>query len=236
MKSLLATTTDRLDRPGAPNGDAPLPRTVDVGELVAVGDVREPRRADDIFTCGEAPNRCDFFGDLAAGQDAALAGLGTLAHLDLEHAHGIVRRLEVERARTAPGVLAVLTAAGAVVALVERAADRDLGVMTFDRTVCGIYDQETVTLAETYGQIVALAILYADQARLLARYRESLEEQHRLQTTAAGVDPGLVRHYHRDKATLFATTLAEHNRNVEKWQKQYWRERWAKERAAQGPG
>lgn len=26
---------------------------------------------------------------------------------------------------------------------------------------------------------------------------------------AAGVDPGLVRHYHRDKATLFATALAE---------------------------
>ena len=26
---------------------------------------------------------------------------------------------------------------------------------------------------------------------------------------SAGVDPGLVRHYHRDKATLFATTLAE---------------------------
>ncbi len=34
-----------------------------------------------------------------------------------------------------------------------------------------------------------------------------------------------------DGSHVFATTLAEHNRNVEEWQKQYWRERWARERA-----
>ncbi|MBZ0111044.1 MAG: endolytic transglycosylase MltG [Thermoanaerobaculia bacterium] len=34
-----------------------------------------------------------------------------------------------------------------------------------------------------------------------------------------------------DGSHVFAATLSEHNRNVDKWQKQYWRERWAKERA-----
>lgn len=33
-----------------------------------------------------------------------------------------------------------------------------------------------------------------------------------------------------DGSHVFATTLAEHNRNVETWQKQYWRDRWARER------
>ncbi len=37
-----------------------------------------------------------------------------------------------------------------------------------------------------------------------------------------------------DGSHVFSRTLAEHNRNVEIWQKRYWRERWAKERAGQG--
>ena len=35
-----------------------------------------------------------------------------------------------------------------------------------------------------------------------------------------------------DGTHVFSRTLAEHNRNVEIWQKRYWRERWARERAA----
>lgn len=33
-----------------------------------------------------------------------------------------------------------------------------------------------------------------------------------------------------DGTHAFAETLAEHNRNVERWQRRYWRERWARER------
>ena len=38
-----------------------------------------------------------------------------------------------------------------------------------------------------------------------------------------------------DGSHVFAATLAEHNRNVERWQKEYWRARWARERAARTP-
>ncbi len=69
------------------------------------------------------------------------------------------------------------------------AADRTLGIMTFDRTVCSVYDRETVTLAEIYGQIIALAMLYAEQARVLDRYRTSLLEQRRLAAQETGRDP-----------------------------------------------
>ncbi len=40
-----------------------------------------------------------------------------------------------------------------------------------------------------------------------------------------------------DGTHVFASTLAEHNRNVEIWQRKYWRDHWAAERrAGQGPG
>lgn len=56
----------------------------------------------------------------------------------------------------------------------------NLGVMTFDRTVCGTYDQTVMELADAYGRIISLAMRYAQQSELLERYRRLLDERHRV--------------------------------------------------------
>jgi transcriptional regulator with GAF, ATPase, and Fis domain len=66
------------------------------------------------------------------------------------------------------------------------AGDRTLGAMTFDRRVCEPYSPEVVELAGVYGQIVALALAFAEQAALLDRYRHRLQEQRKLQDEDAG--------------------------------------------------
>ncbi len=38
-----------------------------------------------------------------------------------------------------------------------------------------------------------------------------------------------------DGTHVFSRTLSEHNRNVDKWQRQYWRKRWAEERRSSSP-
>jgi len=54
-----------------------------------------------------------------------------------------------------------------------------------------------------------------------------------LEAAAAPADVAYLYFVSRnDGSHVFASTLAEHNRNVEEWQKRYWRERWARERAA----
>ena len=72
------------------------------------------------------------------------------------------------------------------------AGERDLGVITLDRTECGPYPNQAVALAGVYGQIVGLAILYARQTRLLDDWRGRLEEHNRLLAREAGWvdDPG----------------------------------------------
>ena len=60
------------------------------------------------------------------------------------------------------------------------AADRALGIITLDRAVCEAYPDQTVAIAGVYGQIVALAMLHAEQTRVLQRYRERLQEENRL--------------------------------------------------------
>ncbi len=59
-------------------------------------------------------------------------------------------------------------------------ADRTLGAMTFDRAECGKYEPGAVDLATIYGQIIALAMVAAEQARTLHRERHRLEEENRL--------------------------------------------------------
>ena len=66
------------------------------------------------------------------------------------------------------------------------AADRSLGIITLDRMICETYRPEAVDLAGVYGQLVAYAMLFAHQSRLLDRYRLALREQNRLLVEEAG--------------------------------------------------
>lgn len=60
------------------------------------------------------------------------------------------------------------------------AADQALGVMTFDRARCQVYEPATVDLATIYGQLVALALVAARHAQALERDKRRLEEENRL--------------------------------------------------------
>lgn len=55
-----------------------------------------------------------------------------------------------------------------------------------------------------------------------------------LASLLAALEPAQVPYLYfvsrNDGSHVFAATLAEHNRNVNEWQKRYWRERWAQER------
>lgn len=59
-----------------------------------------------------------------------------------------------------------------------------------------------------------------------------------LESLLAAVEPAEVPYLYfvsrNDGSHVFSRTLAEHNRNVETWQRRYWRERWARERAERG--
>jgi transcriptional regulator with GAF, ATPase, and Fis domain len=60
------------------------------------------------------------------------------------------------------------------------AGDRDLGLITVDRQVCGSYASEVVELAGVYGQLMALSLHLSDLAGTLDRYRCQLSEHNRL--------------------------------------------------------
>lgn len=90
------------------------------------------------------------------------------------------------------------------------AADRDLGVITLDRRVCVPYAESAVHLAGVYGQIVALAIVNAEQAQALDVRRRRVEEQNRLLAEEAGRG-GAIRRLENteDDATLRIVRLAQ---------------------------
>jgi transcriptional regulator with GAF, ATPase, and Fis domain len=59
-------------------------------------------------------------------------------------------------------------------------ATRNLGLITLDRQQCLRYSAEAVELAGVYGQIVSMAMIFAEQSQLLDRYRRLLKEENRL--------------------------------------------------------
>jgi transcriptional regulator with GAF, ATPase, and Fis domain len=89
------------------------------------------------------------------------------------------------------------------------AGERLLGLMTFDRTVCGTYDRQVVDLAEAYARIIALAFRYAEQSELLARYRQLLDERNRLLTDDAGGACRAVEQLERSRSPLMQGLLRQ---------------------------
>ena len=84
------------------------------------------------------------------------------------------------------------------------AGERELGIITLDRTTCTVYPREKVDLAGVFGQIVSTALVFAEQAALLDRYRHRLKEHadnlendqadgiDATQALESSVDPGMV--------------------------------------------
>lgn len=61
-----------------------------------------------------------------------------------------------------------------------RVQERALGLVTFDREVCGAYDESIVDLATVFGQLLALAVGFGEQSTRLAWLSTQLQEQNRL--------------------------------------------------------
>ncbi|MCO4743787.1 MAG: sigma 54-interacting transcriptional regulator [Proteobacteria bacterium] len=55
-----------------------------------------------------------------------------------------------------------------------------LGLMTVDRSVCQPYDADVVALANVFGQLLAMALVYGEQSGRLDRMARQLTEQNRL--------------------------------------------------------
>ncbi len=85
---------------------------------------------------------------------------------------------------------------------------RALGCITLDRAVCGVYTPEQVELAGVVGQLVSMALVFAEQARLLDRYRHQLQEHNRLLTVAAGGDQVAVRRLERGRSPAMRELVA----------------------------
>ncbi|MEY3214483.1 MAG: hypothetical protein RIT28_4964 [Pseudomonadota bacterium] len=71
--------------------------------------------------------------------------------------------------------------------------DRALGLITLDQSSCGPYTPEMLEIAGVYGQVLSLAMAYAEQARQLDRYRRQLREQNRLLVAELGGDEVAIR-------------------------------------------
>lgn len=84
-----------------------------------------------------------------------------------------------------------------------------LGLMTFDRQVCGTYDQNVLYLADAYGRIISLALRFAEQAELLDRYRQLQEERNRVLSHDAGSAPQIVTMLERTRSPLMQDMIRQ---------------------------
>jgi transcriptional regulator with GAF, ATPase, and Fis domain len=66
------------------------------------------------------------------------------------------------------------------------AGQDSLGLITLDRQQCAVYPAEAVRMAGLVGQLVSVAIRFADQASELDRFRQQLQHENRRLRTAAG--------------------------------------------------
>ena len=62
----------------------------------------------------------------------------------------------------------------------------------------------------------------------------------RLDSLRAALEPADTQYLYfvsrNDGSHVFAAELAEHNRNVNRWQRRYWREKWQQERQKKNKG
>jgi len=80
------------------------------------------------------------------------------------------------------------------------AGDRTLGCITLDRATCGEYAEAQVELAGVVGRLVSLALVFAEQVRLLDRVRRQLAEHSRLLTERVGGASVAVQRLERARA------------------------------------
>jgi transcriptional regulator with GAF, ATPase, and Fis domain len=69
------------------------------------------------------------------------------------------------------------------------AGARCIGVLTLDRVRCETFPQQVVDLVEVYGQLLALAIVNAEQREMLARLHDQEQEHVRLLEREIAGDP-----------------------------------------------
>jgi transcriptional regulator with GAF, ATPase, and Fis domain len=87
------------------------------------------------------------------------------------------------------------------------AADHSLGIITLDRTSCGAYPAEIVQLAGVYGQIVSIAMEFAEQTRLLATFRRQLREENRLLKEENGAQTWAIRQLDASQSPVMQQTV-----------------------------
>jgi len=67
-----------------------------------------------------------------------------------------------------------------------RVRDEIFGLLTLDRTECGMYPPEEVQLADVFAKLMAMVLSYGEQSARLGRLHRQMEEQNRLLTEHAG--------------------------------------------------